>query len=254
MEEPPGWFTLGDALSWPLIGMAMASARAVRFGDPDLEAMPELAVLHHAGCFGAGLHANREGWHSAAMSLVRQSIEALTVAEIGLQEPGLAVPLLRAWKAGKKSHGELRSALERDVWPNYGKGLWDEPWSEFYGNLAKAVQPYAHYTPKLQGWQMTTLAYAGGREATMAYGLKAYDATKASRITLLHMLLTWMLGRILLLNADNPDVRTREQDIRRLGESLASVKRYPVSRANATSRFARGGVFMVVGSRLVRGL
>jgi len=28
----------------------------------------------------------------------------------------------------------------------YGTGLWDEPWSDFYGNLARAVQPYAHYT------------------------------------------------------------------------------------------------------------
>ena len=67
-----------------------------------------------------------------------------------MQEPAIAEPLLLDWKNGKKSHGEVRKALERAVWPRYGVGLWSEPWSDFYANLARAVQPYAHYTPELQ--------------------------------------------------------------------------------------------------------
>ena len=63
------------------------------------------------------------------MCLVRQSLEALTVAEIGLQKRAFGEPLLDAWKTGKKSQGELRNALERDIWASYGTGLWDEPWA-----------------------------------------------------------------------------------------------------------------------------
>lgn len=54
--------------------------------------------------------------------------------------------------------------------------MWDEPWSEFYGNLARAVQPYARYTPELQGWQFATTDYEGGTEFTATYGLETYDA------------------------------------------------------------------------------
>lgn len=157
-EDKPQWFTIGDQLLWPLIGMGIAAARSHRLSTPDLQALPELALCHHAGCIEAGGHANRRGKHSTAICLVRQSVEALTIAELGLQPPEFAEPLLTAWKDGKKSHGELRKALEQNVWPCYGTGLWDETWAEFYGNLAKAVQPYAHYTSELQGWQFTTVA------------------------------------------------------------------------------------------------
>lgn len=143
---------------------------------------------------------------------------------IGLQPPEFAEPLLAAWKQGKKSHGELRQALQRDVWPTYGPGLWDETWDQFYGNLARAVQPYAHYTPELQGWQFVTLAYDGDREAIVMHGLETYDSLQATRITLLHMLLTWMLGRILLAHGKNPDVLALREAICRLGDALGSSK------------------------------
>jgi hypothetical protein len=149
-NKKPRWFAIGEQLIWPLIWMGVAVAGKVRLPTA-LMPIPELALCHHAGCIEAAGHANRRGKHSAAMCLVRQSLEALTVAEIGLQDPVFAGPLLDGWSAGKKSHGELRKALEREIWPSYGTGLWDEPWAEFYGNLARAVQPYAHYSPELQG-------------------------------------------------------------------------------------------------------
>lgn len=205
-DQQPEWFVLGDELTWPLIGMAVASARNHRFTKFYFRQFADLAICHHAGCLQAGMHANRGGYHSAAICLVRQSVEALTIAEIGLQEPRWAEPLLDAWNDGKKSHGELRKALEQDIWPSYGVGLWDETWFEFYGNLAKAVQPYAHYTSRLQGWQFAVISYSGGREFVAMTGLETYDPLQATRITLFHMLLTWMLGRILLAHGKNPDV------------------------------------------------
>jgi hypothetical protein len=223
-EDKPQWFTIGDELLWPLIGMGVATARSHRLSTPDLQSLAELALCHHAGCIEAGGHANRRGKHSAAICLVRQSVEALTIAEIGLQSPQFAEPLLMAWKDGKKSHGELRKALEQSVWPKYGTGLWDETWAEFYGNLARAVQPYAHYTSELQGWQFTTTDYDGGKEFTAAFGLETYDALQATRITLFHMLLTYMLGRILLVHGKNPDVLARRGDILKLGHALGSSK------------------------------
>jgi len=223
-DPKPEWFTLGDELMWPLIGMGVATARNHRLSSIDLQSLAELALCHHAGCIEASGHANQRGKHSAAICLVRQSVEALTVAEIGLQSPQFAEPLLADWKEGKKSHGELRRALERDVWPGYGSGLWDESWAEFYGNLARAVQPYAHYTSELQGWQFATVAHDGSRHFVATFGLETYDALQATRITLFQMLLTWMLGRILLAHGKNADVMARRDSIVRLGHALGASK------------------------------
>ncbi len=223
-ETQPEWLTLGDELTWSLIGMGVASARIHRPPMVNLSDVAELALCHHAGCLEASNHINRRGKHSAAICLVRQSVEALTIAEIGLQPPEFAEPLLAAWKDGKKSHGDLRKALEKDIWPTYGSGLWDESWSEFYGNLARAVQPYAHYTSNLQGWQLVTVANDGDRSFVTMHGLETYDPVKASRITLLHMLLTWMLGRILIAHGKNPDVLERRESIVRLGRALGRSK------------------------------
>jgi len=222
-ERRPRWFTIGDELMWPLIGMGVALARNVALST-DLKPVLELSLCHHAGCIEAAGYANRRGKHSAAMCLVRQSLEALTVVEIGLQKPAFAAPLLAAWKTGKKSQGELRRALERDIWPSYGTGLWNEPWAEFYANLAQAVQPYAHYTQELQGWQFVTLSVDHDGSAIETTGLETYDPLKATRITFFHMLLTWMLGRILLTNGQSRDVLQRRGEIVRLGHALRSSK------------------------------
>jgi hypothetical protein len=115
-------------------------------------------------------------------------------------------------------------ALEKEVWPRCGTGLWTEPWSEFYGNLARAVQPYAHYTSELQGWQFATLHSDGQRELIAAFGLETYDALQATRITLFHMLLTWVLGRMLLAKGTNHDVMAQRDRILELGAALASSK------------------------------
>jgi hypothetical protein len=221
---PPKWFAIGDALLWPLVGMAASACRANKLSTPDLSALGELAIYHHAGCLEASTSINQRGKHSVAVGLVRQSVEALSIAEVALQNPSFAEPLLVAWKEGKRSHGEIRKALEQSVWPSYGSGLWSESWQEFYANLSRAVQPYAHYTPELQGWQFADRAYSGGTTFVAELGLETYDALKATRVTLLHMLLTWMLGRILIAHGKYGPAMDRHQDIVRLGASLAESK------------------------------
>lgn len=86
------------------------------------------------------------------------------------------------------------------------------------------MQPYAHYTSELQGWQFVTVDYEGGKEFTALFGLETYDALQATRITLFHMLLTYMLGRILLVHGKSHDVMSRRTEILELGQALGSSK------------------------------
>ena len=224
IKEYPEWFRLGESLMWPLVGMAVATCRSHKMATLDLSMQGELAIYHHAGCLETSAHANKRGKHSAALCLIRQSVEALCIAELSLQDPSFAEPLLLGWKDGKKTQGEVRKSLERDIWPRYGSGLWSETWPEFYANLARAVQPYAHYTSDLQGWQFSNHSYDGGTTFLASTGLENYDSLLATRITLLHALLTWMLGRILLDHGKNTDVLTRKSDIHDLGKALGSSR------------------------------
>jgi len=122
--------------------------------NPDLGIVPYAAVLHLRACLETGLWANAQGYHSAAIGVLRHSVEALTLIDLGFQEPEYSSQLLEGWKAGNKSAGEIRKYLERDVWPRYGIGLWSESWADFFGNLARAVQPFAHYSRELMYWQL----------------------------------------------------------------------------------------------------
>ncbi|MDP1589291.1 MAG: hypothetical protein Q8M07_16190, partial [Prosthecobacter sp.] len=221
---PPQWFTLSEKLMWPLIGMSAAAARANAAAVSGLEPASELAFCHHAGCMEASIHINRRGKHATAICLIRQSIEALTIGEIGLQHPGFARALLAEWKEGARSQGQLRRALEAEIWPSYGVGLWDEPWAVFYANLARAVQSYAHYTPELQGWQWCFVAHGESGRWIGKHGPETYDAIKASRITLFHALLTWMLGRILIASGKSADALLLQREVKELGDALGRSK------------------------------
>jgi len=208
---------------WPLVGMSLASLSS-RSQNPQLALVRYAAGCHLAGCLETSCVANERGKHSAAIALVRQAVEALTLIDLGLQPNTYSDPLLAQWNSGRISHGEIRARLEREVWQSYGRGLWDESWAAFFGNFARAVQPYAHYTPELQGWQDQVVAQHGDREATISIGLLTYDPLKATRITFLHFLLAWTLGRILLVHRENADVLAREADIHLLGGALSQSK------------------------------
>lgn len=108
--------------------------------------------------------------------------------------------------------------LEEHAWPRYGAGLWDEPWSEFYSRLAKAVQPYAHCSPELLQWNLAAVTGLEGNRFVGGVGL--YDAVKASRLTLFHVLVCWTLGRILFTNQHLPTGLVTFDDVRSLGSAL----------------------------------
>jgi hypothetical protein len=82
--------------------------------------------------------------------------------------------------------------------------------SDFMGKLAKAIQPYAHYSTKLAQWQMRVREFSrngeeGELHAIVECGPRNYDPQKATRITLYHALLIFTLARIWLATAGQSD-------------------------------------------------
>jgi hypothetical protein len=216
---------IGKDLMWLPLQLAHHKVSQRRSGDFSLDVIPELAAIHVMHSMSASVQANINGQHSVAIGLLRMCVEALTVVEIGLQEVGYRDRLLRNWEEDK-GQGALRKTLERDVWPRYGKGLWNESWGDFFGQFAQAVQPYAHYTKLLQGWQFATEPGTplvrkdrDGYVFMAKVGVKTYDGLKATRITLLHTLLGWTTARIIAANGGDSDLDSARFD--ELGKALA---------------------------------
>jgi hypothetical protein len=100
-------------------------------------------------------------------------------------------------------------------------GLWLKPWTDYYREFCNAVQPYAHYSRELQGWQLALMEERAHRSIDGNYlllakiGLSTYDANKATRITLLHILLSWTLGQIMRNNNKAAPIYHELQDLQR---------------------------------------
>lgn len=203
-RDKPQWLKLTDEMMIRVFRACHDAIISNRSVNLDLSKIGDLALFHISGCLYTSAYSNERGLHSAAICLIRQCVEAMTIVDLALQNEVYREPLLEMWKSGKLSSGEIRKKLERDKWPLYVGGLWSEPWSEFFGNLARAVHPYAHYSPQLMGWQM---AIEYGDDTGPKYvrvGPAAYEPLKASRITLLHGIVVWTLARITIENCDLP--------------------------------------------------
>lgn len=131
------------------------------------------------------------------------SLLVISVVEPGICKHPDAEAMLLKWDEDRATAGELRKWLQTNVWPNYGTGLWAEPWDVFMREFASAMHPYAHYGRNLAQWQLRLhgMAEVDGDSTVAAQGLiemrpRAYDPQKATRITLFHALLTYVLGRV----------------------------------------------------------
>ena len=164
--------------------------------------VPQLAHWFLLDALFLANQANRDGMHANALVLTRQCIEAICVIELGICGHPEAESTLVRWEDDRLSPGKLRAWLEDKVWPQYGTGIWNEPWSTFMRELAAAVQPFAHYGQSLAQWQVRLLqADWPGDPTSSLHALiemtpRAYDSQKATRITLFHAILTYALGRI----------------------------------------------------------
>jgi len=224
--HPPSWFKLGEPLIWRWLSIALDILAKRRTGKPSLDHIPHCAAIHLLHCLETSIEANRRGRHAVAVATVRQCVEALSIVDVGFQETALRDPLLEEWRSEKKTLGAIRMQLARDVWPRYGSGLWSESWAEFFGEFAKAVQPYAHYSPLLQGWQFAMppgsqlIRGADGNYLFIAQiALNSYDGLKASRITLLFCLIAWATARI--IQASGGDPRIDATTVNQLGDEIS---------------------------------
>ena len=126
-------------------------------------------------------HANREGMHANALALTRQCLEAISVIESGLSAHPDAPDVLMRWDRDKISPGEVRKWLSANIWPSYSSGLWSESWPTYMTHLARAVQPYAHYTSHLAADVQEELDLKSTRIFLMPISTIGYWGTLFSR-------------------------------------------------------------------------
>jgi hypothetical protein len=224
-RKPPEWVTLTDDAT--LETMKRIAEKVTNTGLPlQVKNLPMQAHWFVLDSLLTANRVNREGMHALALALTRQSLEAVAIIELGLcKHPGASEKLLQ-WDADKLTPGELRKWLSENVWNNYGSGLWAEPWSHFMTQLARAIQPYAHYSTHLAKWQLRLHAFPddrGDSKLVVEWTPRAYDAQKATRVTLFHSILTFALARIWIANVGNQDLPFAAQ-INRLRVALGKSK------------------------------
>lgn len=208
-QKEPEWFTLSERATPETLSRIEAAVRATAL-PVQVNMLPNQAFWFLRNSLSLANKANRWGMHANALAITRQCLEALSVIELSLCGKPEAAQFLLRWEADQVTAGALRKWLEENVWSDYGHGLWSEPWADFMGNLARAIQPYAHYSSKLAQWQFRVHMVRrddedGNLQALVETGPAAYDPQKATRITLYHALITFALGRTWIAHAPAPD-------------------------------------------------
>ena len=219
MTAIPEWFTLTEEATPEVMGRISSATSAIQM-SLQVKFLPQKAHWFLLDSLLLANQANREGMHANALSLTRQCVEAMSVVELGLCGHKDAESTLHKWEKDDLTPGKLRAWLEANVWPAYGSGLWSESWASFMRQFVAALQPYAHYSTMLSQWQDQLLPDAGGDQTHKMVRIapRAYDPQKATRITLLHAILTYVLGRIHLAGHKDADLAPL---VLRLGSALS---------------------------------
>lgn len=222
-QQPPAWLTTAEEIHEVIVKLAARRLEGRRRSDFDVTAIPQLALHHHLSCWSQANEANRTGMHSVSLTLLRSCIESLSLIELGLSDALGTEEELIAWRDCKHKLGDVRKFLELNVWPSRGHGLRGETWTETMTLLAKHIQPYAHYSRQLQWWQLADASEVLGLARPAANRLYVipgkYDPLKASRITIMLVVLVWALGRIVCSPADHEPLSVKLDE---LGRQLSS--------------------------------
>lgn len=203
-QELPEWFLLGEQAT-PQVMQRIADAVTANQMCSQVKHIPMLAHWFVSDSLLLANKANRRGMHANAISLLRQCVEGISVIELGVCGHLDAESTLLKWENDGITAGHLRRWLQDNVWIEYGVGLWNEPWHVFMREFAAAVQPYAHYGSSLAQWQLRLHGFSEGvsEKDVAGHGLieirpRAYDPQKATRITLFHSIILYIMGRIWL--------------------------------------------------------
>ncbi|MEH3091337.1 MAG: hypothetical protein PGN20_04650 [Agrobacterium cavarae] len=226
-QSKPEWFELSDQVASEIMHR-IANAVSANTMSVQVRSAPKLAHWFILDTLLLANQANRDGMHANALALTRQCVEAIGVVELGVCGHPDAEAMLLKWDADELTAGKLRAWLQAHVWTAYGSGLWNEPWSTFMREFAGAIQPYAHYGRSLAQWQVRLHRFHDGcspntdAHAIIEMRPRAYDAQKATRITLFHALLSYVLGRI--WQAANPKDIEFAALMTRLGRALGNSR------------------------------
>lgn len=226
-RSPPEWFKISEEAN-PKVMHRIAAAVTANEMVPQVKSAPMMAHWFILDTLLLANRANREGMHANSLALMRQCIEAISIVELGVCGHPDAESVLLKWDADDLNPGKLRAWLQANVWSQYGSGLWNEPWFTFMREFAGAVQPYAHYGRSLAQWQLRLHRIYDVTEpnadlkAIIEIRPRAYDAQKATRITLFHALLHYALGRIWLA-ANNGDAEFTAL-VARMGTALGKSR------------------------------
>ncbi len=162
-----------------------------------LQFLPHWAGKHCLESVVISRLANEAGGHAIAVGLLRHSVEALSVVAMGISSWSQKVKTLEKWEKEKLSQGALRRSLEQDVWPTTGlRGLWGESWSQFWRNLCKAVQPYAHFSPPLMRWHQRAEMKGDKFLFWVNHPEGDFEQYRADRIATFQLLVLWAFGEL----------------------------------------------------------
>jgi hypothetical protein len=239
-ESTPEWFQISE-LATSQVMSRIAAAVSANEMCLQVKSSPVLAHWFVLDTLLLANQANKDGMHSNALALTRQCVEAIGVIELGICGHPDAEAALLKWEADNLNPGKLRAWLQTNVWPQYGSGLWTEPWFTFMREFAGAVQPYAHYGRNLAQWQLRLHRLHDPNKsdadihAIIEMTPRAYDAQKATRITLFHALLTYALGRIWM--AAHRDDREFAALITKMGIALGKSRYLDGHQTNWSQQF-----------------
>jgi len=165
--------------------------------DLQLQYVPHYAGKHCLESVRLSRLANEGGAHAVAVGLLRDAVEALSVVSLGISRDPEKTKLLTQWNDEKLSAGDLRRYLEGRVWPDVAcTGLWREPWHLFWGSLARAVQPYAHFSPLRMRWHQHVELIDGKWHFWINHPSGDFEIYRAARISAFQLLIFWAFAEI----------------------------------------------------------
>jgi len=96
------------------------------------------------------------------------------------------------------------------VWPGVTiTGLWGEPWTKFWADLAGAVQPYAHFTPLRMRWHQHVEIIDGKWHFWVNHPSGDFEPYRAARISAFQLTVFWAFAEIVCAFNAGPGERLR---------------------------------------------
>lgn len=174
--------------------------------DLQLQYIPHYAGKHCLQTVRLSRLANEGGAHAAAVGLLRDAVEALSVVALAVSHHPDKLGLLTNWNEEKVRPGDLRKHLEREVWPTIStKGLWGQPWSSFWADFSSAVQPYAHFTPLRMRWHQRIEIIDGKWHFWINHPDGDFELYRGARIVAFQLLVFWAFAELLCAFDAAPD-------------------------------------------------